>query len=99
MFEINRTKQEPMVVIRAATGNELSNYEKNKLANIEANAQENVIETILINGQRVEPSNKEVNIELGELAFKKEVMCSDISSEDTFFITCELEDTAFNTQD
>ena len=47
MIEIRKPNKKPIVVIRAATGNELSNYEKRKLANIEDNAQENKIEVIV----------------------------------------------------
>lgn len=93
MFDIKKTNPESMVVIRAATGNELSNYEKNKLANIEENAQRNKLETIIINGQRVpiDTTNKEANIELGDLAFKAKVTADDIDSNDIIFIRCELD--------
>ena len=93
MFDIKKTSPESMVVIRAATGNELSNYEKNKLANIEENAQKNKLETITINGERVpiNAANKEANIELGDLAFKTKVTADDIASDDIIFIRCELD--------
>lgn len=93
MFDIKKTNPESMVVIRAATGNELSNYEKNKLANIEENAQKNKLETITINGERVpiNVANKEANIELGDLAFKTKVTADDIASDDIIFIRCELD--------
>ena len=93
MFDIKKTNPESMVVIRAATGNELSNYEKNKLANIEENAQKNKLETIIINGERVpiNAANKEANIELGDLAFKTKVTADDIASDDIIFIRCELD--------
>ena len=93
MFDIKKTNPESMVVIRAATGNELSNYEKNKLANIEENAQRNKLETITINGERVpiNAANKEANIELGDLAFKTKVTADDIASDDIIFIRCELD--------
>ncbi len=93
MFDIKKTNPESMVVIRAATGNELSNYEKNKLANIEENAQKNKLETITINGERVpiNAANKEANIELGDLAFKTKVTADDIASDDIIFIRCELD--------
>ena len=93
MFDIKKTNPESMVVIRAATGNELSNYEKNKLANIEENAQKNKLETITINGERVpiNAANKEANIELGDLAFKTKVTADDIDSNDIIFIRCELD--------
>ena len=90
MFNVQKPKQKQIVVIRTATGNELSNYEKRKLANIEAKAQENVIEVIKINGKpvQVDPLNKEVNINLDD--FDKTVKSADISSDDLFVIRCEL---------
>lgn len=95
MIEIRKPVQKPIVVIRAATGNELSNYEKRKLANIEENAQKNKIEIIKVNNQRlpIDPLTKEVNIELGSLAFKSKVSPGEISAEELFFIQCELNET------
>jgi hypothetical protein len=83
-------------VIRAATGNELSNYEKRKLTNIEDNAQENKIEVIKLNNQRlqIDPLNKEVRIDLGNLAFKNKVGPQELSADELFFIKCELDDTS-----
>jgi hypothetical protein len=94
MLEIKRPVKKPIVVIRAATGNELSNYEKRKLANIEENAQENKIESIVVNDQRlqIDPLNKEVKIDLGGLAFKSAVAPKDLSTDELFFIKCELDD-------
>ena len=94
MIEIRKPTQKPIVVIRTATGNELSNYEKRKLANIEDNAQENRIEVIRVNDQRlqIDPLNKEVKIDLGNLAFKSKVTSDDLSSDELFFIKCELDD-------
>ena len=94
MIDIRKPNKTPIVVIRSATGNELSNYEKRKLANIEENAQANKIEVIKVNGQplQINPLNKEVKIDLGNLAFKSTVTSKDISSEELFFITCELEE-------
>lgn len=93
MFEVKKPKQKPIVVIRAATGNELSNYEKRKLANIEDSAQENRIEAIRVNGDRlkIDPLNKEVNLDLGNLAFKQKVSPAELSADELFFIKCELE--------
>lgn len=93
MFDVSRPKQKPLVVIRAATGNELTNYEKRKLANIEDNAQENTIEVISINGERqhLDPINKEVKITLGELANKNKITPTEISDDELFFIKCELD--------
>lgn len=98
MFEVQKPKQKPIVIIRAATSSELSAYEKHKLANIEANAQENRIEIIRVNDQRlkVDPLNKEVKIELGDLAFKHEVKPTDMSTEELFFIKCTLDETTTN---
>ncbi len=100
MFEVRKPKQKPIVVIRAATGNELSNYEKRKLANIEENAQENKIEAISINvagaSQRLEPSEKEVKINLGSLALKSNITPTDLSTDELFFIKCELGDIMTN---
>lgn len=95
MIEIRKPVHKPIVVIRAATGNELSNYEKRKLANIEENAQKNKIEIIKVNNQRlpIDPLTKEVNIELGSLAFKSKVSPGEISTEELFFIQCELNET------
>jgi hypothetical protein len=93
MIEIRKPVQKPIVVIRAATGNELSNYEKRKLANIEDNAQENKIEVIRLNGKRLEidPLNKEVEINLGVLSTKDEVTPDELSDDDLFWIKCEIE--------
>ena len=98
-FYVRKPTQTPVVVIRAATGNELSNYEKNKLANIEENAQENKIEVISLNiggdKQRIAALNKEVVINLGELSNKDKITPKEISSEELFMIKCELEE-AYN---
>lgn len=92
MFNVRRPTQKQMVVIRAASGYELSNYEKRKLANIEPNAQENKLEVITLNGSRlpIDPINKEVRIDLGSLAFKNQVTPEEISPDELFFISCEL---------
>lgn len=93
MFDVRKPTKKPIVVIRAATGNELSNYEKRKLANIEDNAQENKIEVIRVNDQKlqIDPINKEVRIDLGNLAFKSKVAPADLSADELFFIKCELD--------
>lgn len=94
MLNIQKQKSNTAVVIRAATGHELSEYEKNKLAGIEENAQANKIEAISINGQRVhlDPEHKEVKINVGDLAFKSAVGPVDIASDELFFIQCALGD-------
>jgi hypothetical protein len=96
MIEIKKPSQKPIVIVRSATGNELSNYEKRKLANIQENAQVNKIEVIKVNGQhvQVDPLNKEARIDLGNLAFKSEITPRDISSDELFFIKCELDETS-----
>lgn len=95
MIEIRKPVPTSAVVIRPATGSELSNYEKSKLAGIENNAQKNKIESIKVNGKRlpINTDNKEVNINLGSLAFKDKVTSSDLSVEECFFIKCSLDDT------
>lgn len=102
MFDIKNTKKSPPVVIRAATGNELSTYEKRKLASIEENAQENKIELVSLNiggqKQRLNAVNKEVEISLGSLASKSSVSPADISLKEAFYIKCELEDDMFIAQ-
>ena len=94
MIDIRKPNKNSVVVIRAATGNELSNYEKRKLANIEDNAQVNKIEVIKVNNKvlQIDPMNKEVKIDLGNLAFKSSVGPKELSSEELFFIKCELEE-------
>ena len=98
MFDVRKPTKKPIVVIRAATGNELSNYEKRKLANIEDNAQENKIEVIRVNNQQlqVDPINKEVRIDLGNLAFRSKVTPNDLSADELFFIKCELDEDFIN---
>jgi hypothetical protein len=95
MFDVTRIDKKPVTVIRAATCTELSNYEKQKLATIEEYAQENRIEIIKLNDKRlqVDSNSKEVKIELGDLAFKQKIANDDISSNDLFFIKCELDET------
>ena len=95
MIDIRKPDTNPIVVIIAATGNELSNYEKRKLANIEENAQVNKIEVIKVNNQplQIDPINKEVKLDLGTLAFRNTINPKDLESEELFFIKCELDET------
>lgn len=97
MFEVQKSIQKPITVIRAASGNELSDYEKNKLAAIEDGAQKNKIEAIKLNDQRlpIDSESKEVQINLGELAFKSKVTAEDLADDELFFIKCELDDNIF----
>ena len=46
MFEVQKPKQKPVVVIRAASAAEFSVYKNRKLVSAEKNAQENKIDTI-----------------------------------------------------
>ena len=96
MIEIRKPAKKPIVVVRTASSSELSAYEKRKLSNIEDNAQENKIEIVNVNGQRlpVDPLNKEVHIDLGNLAFKNKITSDDISVDELFFIKCELDEAA-----
>ena len=88
-----KTDNSPLTVIRAASGNELTNYEKNKLANIEENAQQNKIESIKINGKRVpvDSETKVADISLGSMAFKSSVTPDAVDTNELFFIRCELD--------
>ena len=92
-FDVRKAPKDPVVLIRTASGHELSTYEKNKLANIEENAQVNKIESIKINDKRlqIDPVNKEVNITLGDLAFKNKVTPEMITTDEVFFIKCDLD--------
>ena len=93
MFEVKKSEQKPLVIIRSASGHELSLYEKRKLANIEENAQKNVIESIRVNNTRlpIDPLNKEVVLNLGELSNKNNIGPQDISDSELFMIKCELD--------
>lgn len=93
MIDIRKPDTKPIVVIRAATGHELSNYEKRKLANIEENAQVNKIEVIKVNNQQlqIDPINKEVKLDLGSLAFRDTINPKDLEPDELFFIKCELD--------
>ena len=95
MLEIKKQTNQHIAIIRTASGTELSEYEKNKLAGIEDNAQVNKIEVIKVNGKRlpIDTSKKEVRMELGDLAFKSEVTPGSVSANELFFIRCELDDT------
>jgi hypothetical protein len=41
---------------------------------------------------QIDPINKEVRIDLGNLAFKSKVTPGDLSADELFFIKCELEE-------
>ena len=99
MIKIQKQQQNaPLTVIRAASGNELTNYEKKKLATIEDNAQQNKIESIKVNGKRavIDPDTKAAHIELGGLAFKSAITSSELDTDELFFIKCELDESFIN---
>ena len=93
MIKIQTQETNPITVIRAASGNELTDYEKKKLATIEEQAQQNKIEAIRVNGNRVsiDPDTKVAQINVGDLAFKSAVSPSDINTGELFFIRCSLD--------
>lgn len=90
---VKQNTSTPAAAIRAASATELTKYEKNKLAGIEAQAQQNKIEAIRINGNRIKPDSdtKTVNINVGDLAFKSAVTANEIDNNELFFIKCELD--------
>lgn len=99
MIKVQKQQQNnPLTVIRAASGNELTNYEKNKLASVEENAQENKIEVIRVNDKRVDVDQKTkiAQINLGNLAFKSAITSEDLDNDTWFFIRCELNESEGN---
>lgn len=93
MIKVQQKQTTPTSVIRIASERELSEYEKNKLATIEEQAQKNKLEVIRINGERVpiDTDTKTANIKMGDLAFKSVVTSDDIDSKELFFIRCSLD--------
>ena len=93
MIKVQQKQTTPTSVIRTASERELSEYEKNKLAAIEEQAQKNKLEVIRINGERVpvDTDTKTANIKVGDLAFKSVVTSDDIDSKELFFIRCSLD--------
>ena len=95
MFEVKRPEEKPIIVIRTATPQELSNYEKWKLENIEEGAQVNKLEMIKVETSSKKEvfasiDNKTAKIELGELALKDKITAKEISPEELFLIECAL---------
>ena len=98
MINIQKQQDKPITIIRAATGHELTEYEKKKLAKIEEGAQQNKIEAVRVDGVKmpIDPETKTVLIDLNlkdnlkNLAFKSMINSTDIDPEDLFFIKCEL---------
>ena len=93
MIKIQTQESTPITVIRAASGSELTEYEKKKLASIEELAQQNKIEAIKVNGKRatIDPETKVAQINVGDLAFKSTVSPRDIDTGELFFIRCSLD--------
>ena len=94
MIQIQKQQQNTAAsVIRTASECELSQYEKTKLAGIEEQAQQNRLEVVRLNGNRipVEPGTKTINIKVGDLAFKNTVTNGDFDSNELFFIRCSLD--------
>ena len=93
MIKVQKQQTTTFSVIRSASERELSNYEKTKLASIEANAQQNKLETIRVNGNRIpiDPETKTANIKVGDLAFKSVVTSNDLDKNELFFIRCSLD--------
>ena len=97
MIKVQKQQQNnPVTIIRAASGNELTNYEKKKLASVEENAQENKVEVIRVNGIRVpiDTDTKVADISLGSLSFKNTISQDDLDPNEYFFIRCELDDSS-----
>lgn len=88
----NQQPAAPATIIRTASERELSNYEKNKLAEIEERAQQNRLEAIRLNGNRlpIDSETKAVNIKVGDLAFKSIVTPKELDTNELFFIRCSL---------
>ena len=82
MIKIQKQETTPITVIRAASGSELTEYEKKKLASVEENAQANKIEAIRVNGTRasIDPDTKVAQINVGDLAFKSMITPADINT-------------------
>jgi hypothetical protein len=100
MIEIQKQQKQQknaITVIRPASSKELTEYEKEKLAGIDEQAQRNKIETIRVNGVRVpvDDETKTASIKVGDLAFKNVISDSDFDSNEYFFIKCELDDSAY----
>ena len=93
MIKIQKQQNTQTSVIRSASEQELSKYEKNKLACIEDNAQQNKLEVVRVNGTRVpiDPATKTANIIVGDLAFKSVVTPNELDNNELFFIRCSLD--------
>lgn len=94
MFDIRKPKQKAGVPIRPASKIELANFEKHKTSSAEQAVADNGIETICINGDKlqVNPVNKEVHIDLGNLAFKNKISPTELATDEYFIINCEIDE-------
>ena len=97
MIKLKQPEEKKIVVIRTATAQEFSNYEKWKLEGIDPGAQVNKLEAIKVTTPSRKVANVEINdkvakIELGELALKNKITAEDISPEELFIIECALKD-------
>lgn len=94
MINIQSKQNTPITVIRAASGSELTEYEKKKLNTVEEYAQQNKIEIIKVDGKRAtidsETKTANINLNLKNLAFKSAITSEDVDSNSLFFIKCEL---------
>lgn len=93
MIKVQKQQSTPASMIRPATALELTTYEKNKLASVEEYAQQNKLEVIRVNGNRIpiDSDTKTANIKVGDLAFKSAIAPNDLDSNELFFIRCTLD--------
>ena len=93
MIKVQQKQNAPVSVIRPASERELSEYEKTKLSTIEDKAQQNKLEVIRLNGERIpiDTNTKTADIKVGELAFKSVVTSNDMDKNELFFIKCSLD--------
>jgi hypothetical protein len=94
MIKIQKQSQNNQAsIIRPASEQEMSNYEKDKLAGIEEQAQRNRLEVIRVNGNRIpiDTGTKTANIKVGDLAFKSVVTSNELDNNELFFIRCSLD--------
>lgn len=88
-FDVKRPAKKPITVIRTASGNELAEYEKRKVA---LTIQEPVVEVVRANDILL-PADRlkeEAKIKLQGTVKRDNIISSDIA-DDTCWIKCELE--------
>lgn len=89
MIEINKPRaQQTTQVIRTASSYELTLEEKEKLARIDDLAEPNIIERISVNGELLEPVDKQINIPLGKMATMDVITPQLVDSNSVFIIEC-----------